>query len=721
MPKSSAQVTAAEISRIADVTRATVSNWRRRYEDFPAPAGGTESSPLYDLAAVSAWLKARNHPSVETPSAELRTTLRLHPAEEDVTTRLVPLVLAASRKATDELAKIAELDDADLLRRAAAAASKLREQVPDADKASFSEADAPVIRALIRCVRDGGAKDALDVLATRGLDTLAAPGTYETPEGLGYLMARFLPESTESVLDPTCGAGTLLASATERGARQLYGQDLLPVQAQRSAVRLLLTDSDAEVTVRAGDSLLDDAFPDLTVDAVLCSPPHAVRDWGHEELLYDPRWTYGVPPRNASELAWVQHALAHLEPAGYAVLLLTPTIASRSSGRQIRAELVRSGALRAVVGLPAGVAEPLHIPLHLWILQRPEPGGAQPPSVLFIDTAAGEEGETWKAKRGSARLSVAWDALAKTALRSWSSFTEAPAAFADEPGVARAVAALDLLDDDVDLTPARQVRLSPGDIDPQRTADSTARSRATLLGHINTLTRLADYEDLQAVESPRDWRTATLSDLSRGGAVSIQRGAGHSPKETRGKHDETPESTRSVFTGRDIAMGTRASGTVADTPIHAATAPVVKDGDVLLRTISGGSGLLARVADADDAGSLVGHHLVVVRPDPGRIDAWFLAGFLTTEANFAGATTGVTVANLQPTKLRVPLLPLAEQRRYGAAFRRVHDLRIAARGAADAAEKAAQDLLDGLTSGALHPTDTPTEPTSPPSKQSRRS
>lgn len=64
MPQqSSAQVTAAEISRIAGVTRATVSNWRRRYDDFPEPSGGAESSPLYDLEAVRAWLASRGYAS----------------------------------------------------------------------------------------------------------------------------------------------------------------------------------------------------------------------------------------------------------------------------------------------------------------------------------------------------------------------------------------------------------------------------------------------------------------------------------------------------------------------------------------------------------------------------------------------------------------------------------------------------------------------------------
>lgn len=79
MPQPPAQVTAAEISRIAGVTRATVSNWRRRHDDFPAPSGGTDSSPLYDLVDVRKWLGARGHASTTDPAEELRTTLRLHP------------------------------------------------------------------------------------------------------------------------------------------------------------------------------------------------------------------------------------------------------------------------------------------------------------------------------------------------------------------------------------------------------------------------------------------------------------------------------------------------------------------------------------------------------------------------------------------------------------------------------------------------------------------
>lgn len=76
MTDSITQITAAEISRLAGVTRATVSNWRRRHSDFPAAVGGTDTSPTYDLDTVRAWLAERGQLPESTPEAELRLALQ---------------------------------------------------------------------------------------------------------------------------------------------------------------------------------------------------------------------------------------------------------------------------------------------------------------------------------------------------------------------------------------------------------------------------------------------------------------------------------------------------------------------------------------------------------------------------------------------------------------------------------------------------------------------
>ncbi|WP_405718697.1 N-6 DNA methylase [Streptomyces sp. NBC_00046] len=721
MPQPSAQVTAAEISRIAGVTRATVSNWRRRHDDFPAPSGGTESSPLYDLPAVRAWLDARGHTAAVSPLEELRTSLRLHPQGSGAAARLLPLVLTTARRRPDELTALAELPDTDLAAHANDAIPTLAKTVPGAEASRFSADDAPALRALVRCVRHDGGEAALGVLAERELEDSTTSGTYRTPAPLADLVARLVPGSLSRVLDPACGSGTLLTAAAGRGATELYGQDSVPVQARRSAVALMLTVPDATVTVRTGDSLRADAFGGLAVDAVLCNPPYGDRDWGHDELAYDPRWAYGVPARAESELAWVQHALAHLVPGGHAVLILPPATASRASGRRVRMELVRSGALRAVVALPAGAAAPLHVGLQIWVLQRPEPSGPDHRSVLFVDTSeepgtaraggateAGSRGGT----RSSGRASLDWTALADRVLTAWAAFADAPDEFTDVPGIARAVPVVDLIGDLIDLSPARHVRVSRTDIAPAELARETDDSRLRLVAAADSLSRAAGYVGWQAaVPAAREWRTATASDLARGGALTLLRTAPDSkePKEPQGTL--SAPTTTAVLTGEDIALGTGPTG--APSGLRTDSSPVIAAGDVLVRSLAGGSGPMVRVAGEADQGALLGRQVHLFRPDPARLDPWFLAGFLSAEENLAGASTGSTILHVSPGRLRVPLLPLEEQRQYGEAFRRVHELRAEARRATELAEQTARLLAGGLTGGGLVPTSTGAETSVP--------
>ncbi|MFD3452889.1 N-6 DNA methylase [Streptomyces sp. NPDC058691] len=711
-PAPSAQVTAAEISRIAGVTRATVSNWRRRHEDFPEPSGGTESSPLYDLESVRAWLASRGHASAATPSEELRTTLRLHAHGGGGTSDLLLLVLAAAGHSPEELTAATQLPDADLAARAQRDAASTADAVPAAETVRFDTGDAAVLRALYACVRDEGGQAALGVLAERELEDSAASGAYQTPAPLADLLAHLVPGSPARVLDPACGSGTLLAAAARRGARELYGQDTLPVQARRSAVSLMLTAPEATVTVHAADSLRADAFPGLVADAVLCNPPFGVRDWGHDELAYDQRWAYGVPPRAESELAWVQHALAHLTPGGYAALLLPPATAGRASGRRVRAELVRGGALRAVIALPVGAAVPLHVGLQIWVLQRPEPGGPERKSVLFVDTAAdaatavGRGGTAVTARtRGASRsASPDWEGITARALDAWRAFTENPDAYEGEPGVAHAAGVVDLLDDVVDLTPARLVRTSRAEVDPAELSVEADATRRNLAEAAKSLARTAGQEGWSAAgTSAREWRTATASDLSRGGALTLLRTQPDSVR-SRGQAasggDGRPE-TRAVLTGSDIATGSGPTGEPMG--LYDDTAPVIAVGDVLVRAVASTDGPMARVAGKEDVGALPGPQVHLFRPDPARLDAWFLAGFLGAEENIAGASTGSTALTVSPGRLRVPLLPLEEQRRYGEAFRHVHALRAAAQQATRLAEETARLLSGGLTGGQLLP------------------
>ncbi|GAA3621795.1 hypothetical protein GCM10022223_43380 [Kineosporia mesophila] len=97
----------------------------------------------------------------------------------------------------------------------------------------------------------------------------------------------------------------------------------------------------------------------------------------------------------------------------------------------------------------------------------------------------------------------------------------------------------------------------------------------------------------------------------------------------------------------------------------------------------------------------------MVRPDPDRLDSWFLAGFMGADDNISAASTGSSMIKLDVRKLKVPLMPLADQQRFGQAFRHLAELRRAARETAARAEQTAADLMSATIAGALVPPESP--------------
>ncbi|MFE3198504.1 N-6 DNA methylase [Embleya sp. NPDC059237] len=698
-------MTAADISRLAGVTRATVSNWRRRHTDFPAPTGGSDTSPTYDLAAVRSWLDSRGQLPEDSSADKLRRALRERQDDSKAADFLLPAVLAAARLNRQQLESLSAAPDDVLLAWAREAAINAVGDIPGDSAAGGGPPAAGSVRSLLRCVAAEGPETATQVLAEHLLEESGSGiGAYPTPAPLARLMADLLGGADGAfptrVFDPACGSGALLAAAAHAGAPTLLGQDIVPGQAGQAAVRLRLAAPDADITIRAGDSLRADAFAETTADAALCNPPYGDRDWGHNDLAYDERWAYGVPPKGESELAWVQHCLAHLVPGGRAVLLMPPAVAERAGARRIRTQLVRDGALRSVIALPQGAATPLHIGLHLWILQHPEPRSDTPGTMLFVDA-------TTKTVAGSRTLD--WDDLRRTVLKAWRSYRQAPERFVGIPDIAQSIPLIDLLDETVDLTPARHAHTPHDAVSSDRLASDAEESHTRLRQAVSGLH--------QAIESggwptpgdwKQDWRTAAVADLLRGGALTLlqtpapgrrTRGSGPQP------HLQTARRRRSAVTADDVTRMQSPSGTDLDLPADATT-PLIETGDVLLPEIIRGPGPIAvRVVGPAEAGCHLGPHVLLFRPDQRRLDPWFLAGFLAGEKNVNSAATGTSIVRVDPRRLRVPLLPLLEQRRYGAAFRHLHTVRLAARLAEETAEKAARVFNAGLTVGALLPSD----------------
>ncbi|MFD8736844.1 N-6 DNA methylase [Streptomyces sp. NPDC059618] len=693
------EVTAAGIARLAGVGRAAVSNWRRRHADFPKPVGGTETSPSFALAEVEAWLRHQGK-LAEVPLRE-RVWQQLAGHPEGPATGLThagfalllihdrPTVWLEASAGSDE--RLAALLPAALEQVAAPrfgwtqgrggvhdeAGAEAQPAVdrPDAVN-TFGVAlptgpqlypSTPLLRGVAELAAELGARQTYEFLLGRHLD--ANPRQYTpTPTELARLMAD-LAGPARSVLDPACGTGALLCALDARPGQEFHAQDSAPDLAVLTALRLALHGR-ATMRAAAGDSLRADAFPGLRADTVLCHPPFNERNWGHDELAYDPRWEYGFPARAESELAWVQHALARLRDGGTAVLLMPPATASRRSGRRIRADLLRRGALRAVVALPVGAAAPYNIPLHLWVLRRPEKAPGRP-EVLLAD--AGEFA-------GEGRGGPDWQAVRDVVLDAWRAH-DRDGTLPERPGLARSVPVIELLDDDVDLAPARHLP-PPAAADG---AEQLAAVRACLDATLRLTAGLTPPPG--ATAPPARWPLTTVGELARGSALVMRSGG-------NGGHARVP-----VLTDHDVLAGTDPSGTLPESDEEAV---LTEAGDVIVPVLGGGS--VVRVVDAATAGAVLGRNLVLLHPDPAALDPWFLAGFLRGTANNRQASSyASTAARLDVRRLQLPRLPLDEQRRYGARFRALDEFERALRHAGRLGDQLVRGLYDGLTDGTVPP------------------
>lgn len=354
-----ALVTGAEIARIAGVTRAAVSNWRRRHEDFPAPVGGGVNSPLFDLAQVRAWLDKQHKGQDVSDEVRLWQTLRGGYGEE---------MIAA-------LADVAELAW-DPHARGALPADAVR---------------------LVRVITDrtDGPAELIKALTGRFTESVRRAGSDQvTSPRIVRAVRHFVGEVAEdtTIFDPACGVGTLLLTVGPEDGPRRRGQEADPRAARFAHLRAELTGR-RDVVVIPGDSLRDDRWAGLKADLVVCDPPTGDPDWGRDELLLDPRWELGTPSRAEGELAWLQHAYGHTAPGGRLLMVMPASVAYRKAGRRIRAELVRRGILTQVVALPPGSAASHALPVHLWLLRRPLRPGDAVGSVRMVDLTADDPDE----------------------------------------------------------------------------------------------------------------------------------------------------------------------------------------------------------------------------------------------------------------------------------------------------------------------------------------
>jgi len=143
--------------------------------------------------------------------------------------------------------------------------------------------------------------------------------------------------------------------------------------------------------IRKGDTLGDPQHIKdgelMVFDRVIANPPFSLKKWGKEAADNDPygRFPYGTPPKDAGDLAFIQHMIASVNAEGMMGVVVPHGVLFRgSSEKEIRKGFLEDDLLEAVVGLPSSLFYGTGIPAALLIINKNKPSDRRG-KVLFIN------------------------------------------------------------------------------------------------------------------------------------------------------------------------------------------------------------------------------------------------------------------------------------------------------------------------------------------------
>jgi type I restriction enzyme M protein len=225
-------------------------------------------------------------------------------------------------------------------------------------------------------------------------------GEFYTPSEVVQLLVSLLkPHAGMRIYDPTSGSGGMLVQTRNHLAAHnenasnlsLFGQEM-NLNTWAICKMNMFLHGVFSADIRKGDTLRDPQHTQngelMTFDRVIANPPFSLKKWGKDEADNDAygRFPYGTPPKDAGDLAFVQHMIASTNADGMAGIVMPHGVLFRgSSEKAVRQGMLQDDLLEAVVGLPSGLFYGTGIPACLLIINKKKPK-ARKNKVLFINS-----------------------------------------------------------------------------------------------------------------------------------------------------------------------------------------------------------------------------------------------------------------------------------------------------------------------------------------------
>ncbi|WP_120284439.1 N-6 DNA methylase [Rhodococcus rhodochrous] len=683
-------ISTAAIAELLGVTRATITNWKSRKNDFPEPVAGTVRSPLYDRQEIIRWLIANDKATerqlrglgMDKIVFQLLDMLRSYGLSTDLLGAAICYVHLSRSKVLprescfgpwltlDELVRT--IDTADSWACSSSLTHRLPIFGPLIDALDKVKGSKEVIFQVLRQIDEVEDLDALHTaLISTGLPGKHGEGSL--PDEVSTFVAQLVPRNARRIFDPFCMSGSLAIVS----AQHHPGADVVVASPYRgpleSTVRWTLI-AGIKVDVIDGDILDDAVAPDVRADAVVCNAPWGMKVSGRSRSMIrdtDPRWVFGTP-RGDLHWALVQDAIYRLEPGGRAVLLCPKAalFTTTQGAGSIREGLLRQGCVEAVIATPPGLLHHTGIGFCILVLTRPGEA-ADTENVLLIDvvkpTKRGEQPDFPSAVR---------------AYRKWLSDT---AVDADSEGVFRA--------------PVREILAPLGSLDPSKWREAANRpdthTLTASLGQAqqeleNALAMTATIDPRWTPQAGRVSRYATIGSLSD---IAIHRGVPLDRRVLDADADTgVPVLSLAVLNGRAKSEDIRYVDleTVRGKPV------LTEPGDVVAHPTP--SGIVVTVWNK--AGWLPNSHAEILRiTDPDAFDPEFLVLCLSSRLITDPVTVGSIVPRAQSKNVTIPLIPIADQRSIVAYQRQIDTVAAYGHRLTRAADELERALADAAASG----------------------
>lgn len=227
-------------------------------------------------------------------------------------------------------------------------------------------------------------------------------GQFYTPSEVSRIMAKILKisESKKSpieVYDMACGSGSLLIKAgneaVDNSKVYLYGQEKDTNTAGLCVMNMFLH-GNATAQIKSGNTLTNPQFLEnrkiRSFDFCVANPPFSVKKWNTDltaENNFDRFTGFGTPPDNCGDYAFLLHMLKSMNSVnGRGAIILPHGVLFRSGQEElIRKNLLKSGFIEGIIGLPANLFYGTGIPACIIVLDKKEASNRK--NIFMIDAS----------------------------------------------------------------------------------------------------------------------------------------------------------------------------------------------------------------------------------------------------------------------------------------------------------------------------------------------